>query len=104
MKAQERRKPLQRLFQPKCLRLLCRNIRCGAYSSVDMVASLCKLMSRGAIISMFVVIFVLPSFFVVFDKVIRYTSIGFGQKDKKEKAKNVAYASADTYRNSSDGR
>mgnify|MGYP002242898239 FL=1 len=59
----------------------------GAYSSVDMVASLCKLMSRGAIISMFVVIFVLPSFFVVFDKVIRYTSIGFGQKDKKEKAK-----------------
>ena len=69
----------------------------GAYSSVDMVASLCKLMSRGAIISMFVVIFVLPSFFVVFDKVIRYTSIGFGQKDKKEKAKNVAYASADTY-------
>ena len=69
----------------------------GAYSSVDMVASLCKLMSRGAIISMFVVIFVLPSFFVVFDKVIRYTSIGFGQKDKKEKAKNVAYASTDTY-------
>lgn len=69
----------------------------GAYSSVDMVASLCKLMSRGAIVSMIVVIFVLPSFFVVFDKLIMYTSIGFGRKDKKQKQQKVAYASADSF-------
>lgn len=70
----------------------------GAYSSVDMVASLCKLMSRGAIVSMFVVIFILPSFFVVFDKIIMYTSIGFGRKEKKSKKQHkVAYASADSY-------
>ncbi|MBS5259092.1 MAG: MMPL family transporter, partial [Lachnospira eligens] len=33
----------------------------GMIASVDMIASLCTLMARGAIISMFVVIFVLPS-------------------------------------------
>ena len=33
----------------------------GLYSNVDMIASLCSLMARGAIISMFVVIFILPS-------------------------------------------
>ena len=49
----------------------------GAYSSVDMVASLCILMARGAIISMVVVIFILPSFFVVFDRLIIHTSKGF---------------------------
>ena len=35
----------------------------GLYSNVDMIASLCSLMARGAIISMFVVIFILPSMF-----------------------------------------
>lgn len=49
----------------------------GLISSVDMIASLCSLMARGAIVSMFVVIFVLPSLFVVFDKIIIHTSKGF---------------------------
>ena len=49
----------------------------GLYSNVDMIASLCSLMARGAIISMIVVIFVLPSMFMVFDKVIVKTSKGF---------------------------
>ena len=42
-----------------------------------MISSLCILMSRGALISMVVVIFVLPSVFMVFDKVIVKTSKGF---------------------------
>lgn len=37
----------------------------GLYSNVDMIASLCSLMARGAIISMFVVIFILPSMFMI---------------------------------------
>ena len=49
----------------------------GLYSNIDMISSLCILMARGAIISMIVVIFVLPSMFMVFDKVIVKTSKGF---------------------------
>ena len=48
----------------------------GLYSNIDMISSLCILMARGAIISMIVVIFVLPSMFMVFDKVIVKTSKG----------------------------
>lgn len=56
------------------------------YSKIDMIGSLCTLMSRGAIISMFVAVFILPAMFMVFDKVICATSIGFGP-GKKKKAK-----------------
>ena len=49
----------------------------GIYSSIDMIGSLCNLMARGAIISMFVVICLLPSFLMIFDKIILKTSIGF---------------------------
>ena len=49
----------------------------GLYSNIDMISSLCILMARGAIISMIVVIFVLPSMFMVFDKVIVKTSKRF---------------------------
>lgn len=40
----------------------------GAYSKIEMIGSLCTLMSRGAIISMVVVITVLPAFLIVFDR------------------------------------
>lgn len=50
----------------------------GVYSNIDMISSLCVLMARGAIISMFVVLLILPSMFMIFDKVICKTSIGFG--------------------------
>ncbi|PXV93688.1 hypothetical protein C8E03_102463 [Lachnotalea glycerini] len=53
----------------------------GLYSTIDMISSLCSLMSRGAIISMFVVIFILPTMYMIFDKVICATSIGFKRKD-----------------------
>ncbi len=54
----------------------------GIYSSIDMISSLCNLMARGAIISMLTVIFILPSMFVVFDKLICSTSIGFKPSKK----------------------
>ncbi len=49
----------------------------GIYSDIDMISSLCNLMARGAIISMFTVIFMLPSMFMIFDKLICHTGIGF---------------------------
>lgn len=52
----------------------------GMYSSIDMISSLCTLMSRGAIISMITVIFVLPSMFMIFDKLICRTTLGFRKK------------------------
>jgi len=55
------------------------------YSRIDMIGSLCTLMSRGAIISMFVAIFILPAMFMVFDKVICATSFNFGPGREKEK-------------------
>lgn len=49
----------------------------GFYSNIDMISSLCILMARGAIISMLVVVFVLPSMFMIFDRVIVRTSKDF---------------------------
>lgn len=54
----------------------------GLYSNIDMISALCNLMARGAIISMFVVIFILPSMFMIFDRVICATSAGFKAKNK----------------------
>lgn len=52
------------------------------YSDVDIISSLCDLMARGAIVSMFAVILFLPAMFMLFDKVICATSIGFRNKTK----------------------
>lgn len=60
----------------------------GVYSSIDMISSLCTLISRGAIISMFVVICMLPTMFMLFDKIICKTSAGF--VDKKMKLNSLA--------------
>ncbi len=60
------------------------------YSRIDMIGSLCTLMSRGAIISMFVAIFILPAMFMVFDKVICATSVRFGPgREKKTTAEKI---------------
>lgn len=56
----------------------------GCIASVDMIGSLCTLMARGAIISMFVVIFILPSLFVLCDKLIINTSFGFKPKKNQD--------------------
>lgn len=62
----------------------------GLYSNIDMISSLCTLMARGALISMVVVIFILPSVFMIFDGLIIRTSKGFRVKpdrDIRSKAK-----------------
>lgn len=49
----------------------------GLYSSIDMISALCSLLARGALISLVVVVFLLPAMFMLFDKLILKTSIGF---------------------------
>lgn len=45
------------------------------YSKIELIGSLCTLMSRGAIISMIVVITVLPAFLMVLDKLVLKTTM-----------------------------
>ena len=60
----------------------------ACYSQVEMIGSICTLLARGAIISMIVVIMILPAMFMIFDKVICKTSIGFlGAKKKPAEVK-----------------
>ncbi len=54
----------------------------GVYSKIEMIGSLCSLMSRGAIISMIVVITALPAFLLACDKLICKTTKGM--KEIKE--------------------
>lgn len=48
----------------------------GAYSKIEMIGSLCTLMSRGALISVITVVMALPAFLMLFDKVICKTTLG----------------------------
>ena len=57
----------------------------GLISKIDMIGTLCTLISRGAIISMIVVICVLPSILLIFDKLIVKTSLGFKGGDNMKK-------------------
>lgn len=57
----------------------------GVYSKLEMVGSLCTLISRGAIISMISVIMILPSILLIFDKIICKTTTGFKKEIKKMK-------------------
>lgn len=58
----------------------------GLYSDIDMISSLCTLMARGAIVSMLVVIFILPSMLMVFDKVICVSTSEMHVKKRETKA------------------
>ena len=49
------------------------------YTKIDMIGSICHLLSRGSLISMLVVILVLPSLLMIFDSFILKTT-----KFKKE--------------------
>ena len=52
------------------------------YTKVDLIGSICTLLSRGAIISMLTVIFMLPAALLIFDPIIIKTSYKFEIKDK----------------------
>lgn len=56
----------------------------SAYSRVDMIGSICTLLSRGALVSMIAVIFILPSMLLIFDGVIIRTTLGFGKVLKRQ--------------------
>ena len=58
----------------------------GLISSIDMIGSLCMLMARGAIISMFTVLLVLPAMYMLFDGLIIRTT--FGMKDVENKSEH----------------
>lgn len=58
----------------------------AVYSDIDIIKALCNLLARGAIVSMFSVILILPAMFMVFDKVICVTSAGFRRKEKTLKS------------------
>ena len=47
------------------------------YSNIEIISSMTFFMARGAIISCLIVMFILPSMLVLFDKVIIKTSLGF---------------------------
>lgn len=49
----------------------------GIISDMEMISSLCTLMARGAIISMFVILFILPGVLLLFEKIIVKTSKTF---------------------------
>ena len=49
----------------------------GFISKLDMIASICTLLSRGAIISMGTVMIILPALLIVFDKIVLKTTKGF---------------------------
>lgn len=55
----------------------------GLISKLEMISSLCSLMSRGAIISMFIIIFMLPAILLICHKFIIKTSKGFIVLDDK---------------------
>ena len=48
----------------------------AVYSDIDMISSMCVLLARGAIISMFMVVLVLPALLMLFDKLIIRTTLG----------------------------
>lgn len=54
----------------------------GIVSKIDMIGSLCTLIARGAIISMFVVMLIVPSILLIFDKLIIKTTLGFKKGGK----------------------
>lgn len=53
------------------------------YSQIDMISSICNLLSRGAIISMFVVSLILPALLLLFDKLIIKTTHSMKEGMKK---------------------
>ena len=58
------------------LSLFAATIGVALYSNIDMIKAIVILLSRGALISMVIVILILPAMLLLFDKLICYTTIG----------------------------
>jgi len=61
----------------------------GLVSRIEIISSLCTLLARGAIISMFAVVMVLPSLLLVFDKLICKTTFGLRKVENGNKSNFV---------------
>ena len=64
----------------------------GLYSQLEIISCLCTLMSRGALISMIMIIFILPAILLLFEKVIIKTSKGFTETKKNNEQGNPVFA------------
>ena len=53
----------------------------AVYSDIDIISSMCMLMARGAVVSMLCVIFILPALLMLFDGLIRHTTLGMKSKN-----------------------
>ncbi len=62
----------------------------GIYSKIEMIGSICNLISRGALISMLFVLTILPSILLIFDNIINKTNM----KGNKMKKLNLAVLTA----------
>ncbi|MBO4901855.1 MAG: MMPL family transporter [Lachnospiraceae bacterium] len=58
----------------------------GLVSNIDMIGSLCTLMARGALISMCIVLTMLPTMLLLFDRLICVTSRKFAPRGKRKDA------------------
>ncbi|WP_461206196.1 efflux RND transporter permease subunit [Clostridium sp. DL1XJH146] len=58
----------------------------GIFSDMDIVKSLCTLLARGALVSMVIIVFILPSLLLVSEKVISVTSLHWKDKPSIKKA------------------
>ena len=54
----------------------------GLYSNVDIISSMCRLIARGALMSVAVVLLLLPAMLLVLDKVIVHTTFDLGKNVK----------------------
>lgn len=60
----------------------------GLISKLDMISALCTLMSRGAVVSMFIIIFMLPAILLLFEGIVVKTSKNFITKKELSKESN----------------
>lgn len=60
----------------------------GLISKLDMISSLCTLMARGAIVSMFIIIFILPAILLLFEGIVVKTSKNFITKKELSEESN----------------
>jgi len=56
--------------------LFAATIGVAVYSDIDIIGSMCRLMARGAIVSMLMVIFILPALLLLCDKLVCKTTLG----------------------------
>lgn len=56
----------------------------AVYSNISLISSMCSLMARGAVVSMLSVIFIIPAMLLLFDGLIRKTTLGIGRGNNTE--------------------